>query len=162
MDGIKEYIRAMTGKTERNFIFGYVKSVNTDTKMICVVDESTDLVYENIVLSGNITIIPTVDSLVVACVVDESDVDGFLVFADQTEQIIFNGGGHDGLVKVKELTAKINALERDLNNLKTIITSWAPVPQDGGASLKAATSTWSATTITETQQTDIENKTITH
>ena len=40
------------------------------------------------------------------------------VIAKQGEWI-FNGGANDGLVKVSELTDKINALENEINDLKT-------------------------------------------
>ena len=66
------------------------------------------------------------------------------------------------MVKVKELTKKLNAVEKDLNNLKTIITSWTPVASDGGAALKAIITSWATQSITPTAQNELENKNVKH
>lgn len=78
------------------------------------------------------------------------------------EKITFNGGSNDGLIKINDLITKLNAVENDLNDLKTVLSTWVPVPQDGGASLKTASASWSGATITPTQKTDIENDKIKH
>jgi len=77
-------------------------------------------------------------------------------------KIVLNDGNNDGIVKVIELTDKLNAIERDINSLKSIFQSWIPTPQDGGSALKSASASWYAQTITETQKTDIENDKIKH
>jgi hypothetical protein len=79
------------------------------------------------------------------------------------EKITFNGGSNDGLIKINDLITKLNAVENDLNDLKTIFSAtWVPVPQDGGASLKTASASWAGATITPTQKSDIENDKIKH
>jgi hypothetical protein len=72
-------------------------------------------------------------------------------------EIIFNGGENDGLVLVKELTGKLNAIERDLNALKQAFSTWVSVPNDGGAALKAAATAWYGQQLAETGQAEIEN-----
>lgn len=84
------------------------------------------------------------------------DIDG------STGKIIINEGDNFGLVKVKENTEKLNNLEKDINTLKTAFASWVPVPQDGGAALKAGTTKWAAQQLIETRQSDIEDKDVTH
>lgn len=74
------------------------------------------------------------------------------------EGITLNGGRLGGLVKVADLTNRLNVLERDLNTLKTAFKGWVPVAQDGGAALKTATGAWYGQTLTETQRNDIENQ----
>lgn len=76
--------------------------------------------------------------------------------------IVINGGGLGGLVKVKELTAKINALEKEINNLKKAFSSWVPVAMDGGAALKAAVTGWIKKKIKLTKQADYENTKVKH
>lgn len=76
--------------------------------------------------------------------------------------IVFNGGNNNGLVKIGDLVGRLNAIEQDINNLKTVFASWVTVPQDGGAALKAASAVWSGKRITPTKQTDIEDTKITH
>ena len=79
----------------------------------------------------------------------------WMVAADSLIQL--NDGSKGGLVVVGELVSKINVLEQDLNTIKTVFKTWAPVPNDGGAALKAAAGSWAGQTITETTASDIEN-----
>ncbi len=76
--------------------------------------------------------------------------------------IILNGGNLDGLVKAQALTDRLNALENDINNLKSAVSGWTPMPQDGGEALKRALSAWAGTQLTITQKSDIENTKIKH
>lgn len=76
--------------------------------------------------------------------------------------IILNGGNLDGLVKAQALTDRLNALENDINNLKSAALGWMPVPQDGGEALKVALSAWTGSQLTITQKSDIENTKIKH
>lgn len=76
--------------------------------------------------------------------------------------IIINNGDNDGLTKIVELVKKLNNIEKDINSLKTNFSSWVPVAQDGGASLKTKVASWAAQKITETKKTDIENSKVKH
>lgn len=80
----------------------------------------------------------------------------------KANEVEFNGGNNDGMVKVMELTQKLNVLEQDLNTLKDVFSGWTAVSQDGGAALKTAAATWAGQSIQHTKQTDIENTKITH
>ncbi|MBF0576598.1 hypothetical protein [Dysgonomonas sp. GY617] len=72
--------------------------------------------------------------------------------------VILNGGSLGGMVKVKDLTNKLNALENSINALKAVFLAWMPISQDGGAALKGAITQWSGQPITPTKLADIENK----
>ena len=78
------------------------------------------------------------------------------------EGIILNGGSFGGTVKVEQLTEHINAIERDINDLKNVFSGWVAVPQDGGAALSAAAAAWSATPLELTQRGDYENEKVKH
>lgn len=78
------------------------------------------------------------------------------------EGITLNGGGFGGTVKVEQLTERINAIEQDINDLKSVFSGWVAVPQDGGAALSAAAATWSATPLELTQRGDYENEKVKH
>ena len=54
------------------------------------------------------------------------------------DDIIFNGGKLNGLVKIDDLTKRLNKIENEINKLKGIMAGWVPVAQDGGAALKTA------------------------
>ena len=76
-------------------------------------------------------------------------------------EITLNDGSLGGLVKVEELVTRLNNLEDDINNLKTVFsTGWVVVPSDGGSALKLAAATWAAQQLTDTQRGDIENTNI--
>ena len=104
--------------------------------------------------------IPKVGSLV--GIIQQSSIYSRVVLFSEIESISFLGGAFGGLIKIEELVKKVNTIEQDLNDLKQAFTSWVVVPTDGGAALKAITSTWASATITETKRTDIENEKIKH
>lgn len=76
--------------------------------------------------------------------------------------IKFNEGVNDGLMVGPNTLGKINALENDINTLKSIISTWIPAAGDGGAALKLAAATWYAAPIILTTLPDIINNEITH
>lgn len=123
------------------------------------------------------TLYPKVGSLVIVGLVEGTPL-GAVLLADELDElevqigdqqvqvtregITINGGKLGGLIKIAELTSKINTLERDLNALKQVLTSWTPVPQDGGASLKASAASWAGQQLQLTQRGDYEDTKIKH
>lgn len=73
------------------------------------------------------------------------------------ENIIFNGGDLGGLIKIEDLTKRLNLIENDINKLKTAMSGWTPAPQDGGAALKTAAASWFGAQLTTTKRGDYEN-----
>ncbi len=92
-------------------------------------------------------------------VVHWGEVEKISLTADSIE---LNGGDNGGLVKIEALTDKINNIEKDINKLKQAFTTWVPVPQDGGASLKGSVASWAAQQLVQTQVSDLEDDKITH
>ena len=92
-------------------------------------------------------------------VVHWGEVEKMSLTADSIE---LNGGDNGGLVKIEALTDKINNIEKDINKLKQAFTTWVPVPQDGGASLKGGVASWAAQQLVQTQVSDLEDDKITH
>lgn len=85
------------------------------------------------------------------------------ITAQVTEDAVtFNGGKLGGLVVLKKTADKLNALEKDINELKTVFSGWTPAPQDGGAALKGAVSTWAGKSLATTAATDLENEKVKH
>ncbi|MBN1250691.1 MAG: hypothetical protein JXA16_01050 [Bacteroidales bacterium] len=84
------------------------------------------------------------------------------ILLNNVENLVINNGENAGLVKVVELTEKLNNIESDINNLKQAIASWAPVAQDGGAGLKMGLNSWLGLQLTPTKQADLENGIIKH
>ena len=92
----------------------------------------------------------------VEIVVKDKDTGSVVVSEDG---VVMNGGSLGGLVKVEDLTERLNIIEKDINKLKKVFSrSWKPVPQDGGAALKSAATSWAGATLTETQRSDYEKE----
>lgn len=82
------------------------------------------------------------------------------LFIDK-EGIVLNEGELGGLVKLEDLTKKINALENELNQLKNIFKTWVPPTSpviENGAALKVAISSWAHAPIILTKPDELENK----
>lgn len=81
---------------------------------------------------------------------------------DHIETIVINGGNLGGLINIEQLTGKLNAIEDDINNLKTAMSGWVPSPQDGGAALKTAITTWAGQELAKSKRGDYEDETVKH
>lgn len=103
-----------------------------------------------------IKITPTPLSYVLVSRISNSD-DLFVELYSEIESIEIMGGTNGGMVKVADLVQKLNALENEVNNLKTAISTWVPVASDGGAALKAALTTWFGQSLTLTVSNDLAN-----
>ena len=183
---IKAAIQAMAGTFGQDVVrinVAQVVSVDEDKSTCTVrikgVNQSVDVPNVNLQtgVCDGLQIIPVVgsDVLVITStynqsyIIQYSDVYKFYLQVGNSEMTInndgsmqLNDGSYDGLVKVQELTQKLNDLENDVNTLKNVFSGWTPVPNDGGAALKTAAATWYGQQLTPTQQSDIENNLITH
>ena len=76
-------------------------------------------------------------------------------------EILFNGGNLLGLVKIQELTDRLNEYELILKQLQTDFSGWIPVPSDGGAALKTIlTAGYLMKIIPDSTVSDFENEKI--
>ncbi|MCT4638195.1 MAG: hypothetical protein N4A72_10855 [Bacteroidales bacterium] len=88
------------------------------------------------------------------------------------DTIVMNEGGNDGLVVIGSLTEKLNglvkevdAIGKDVNDLKKGIGKWVAKANDGGASLKLALTSWFGKQIAATtkfSKPDYENQKVKH
>jgi len=171
---IARAIRAITGGNGGTALFtAEVKSVEGETCTVLV----GELEVPDVLLTpadegadGKLLITPKEGSQVtvadLSCgelrhlaVVHWGEVEKISLTADSIE---LNGGDNGGLVKIEALTDKINNIEKDINKLKQAFTTWVPVPQDGGASLKSGVASWAAQQLVQTQVSDLEDDKITH
>lgn len=141
--------------------------------------------YYDILLSldntNGVMLVPEVDSKVAIGMFENSDTDGFMIMADKVESIVIrisqgfiirvdksgvatiNGDKHGGMAITPEVLKRLNAIEDDINKLKTVFaTAWTPVVQDGGAALKGAAATWAGQQLSKTRIQDIENDKVKH
>ena len=152
---------------------GVVKSVEGETCTVLI----GELEVPDVLLTpaddgkeGKLIITPKTGSMVTVAdlsggelrhlsVVQWGEVEKITLTADSIE---LNGGENGGLVNIQDLTDKLNNIEKDINSLKRAFTTWVPVPQDGGSSLKAGVASWAAQQLVQTQVSDLEDDKITH
>ena len=172
---IKEAIKSIVGVPGMMFVMGKVESVGDETCSVKIADR---IVINDVRLNAsadgnadNILIKPKVDSMVLMADLSGGELRSLVVISFSAlesmtvkfeGEVVINGGENEGLVKVVELTEKLNAIENDINNLKSIFSSWVPVVYDGGASLKAAAASWAVQSLQTTSKEDIENPKIKH
>lgn len=186
---IRNKIRAMTGQKTPLLLTGKVESVDGETCTVTVGDlKLTDVRLRSVVNGedSKLLITPKKDSYVTLIdlsgelreteVIGYSEIEAIDIETESDINIkckgdtnidcdgtvTFNGGGNHGLAKVESVTQKLNALENDINLLKQIFTAWMPIVYDGGASLKTATATWAAQSLSATRREEIENDKVKH
>ncbi len=109
---------------------------------------------------SGVLIVPKVGSKVIVTMVNTTL--GYVSCYGEVEEIIFLNGDNGGVVKVSDLVTKLNNLENDINNLKSLIGAWVPVLGDGGTALKTALTTWFGDPLTPTTESELENDKFKH
>lgn len=141
-------------------VWATCKSVNTQDGTMVAEREGLD--YEDVIIGlGGNRQVPKASSRVLLGIIEGKRQAAFLIWAD-TQELHLNGDAHGGLVKAEELASRLNALEQDINNLKLVFSTWAPVTQDGGAALKGAAATWYAQQLTTTTSQQLQNTQVQH
>lgn len=85
---------------------------------------------------------------------------GDITFAFDADGIKINGDSFGGLVNAKELKKQLDLNTVALQSLQTAISTWVPVPQDGGTLLKTLATPF--TQLGLANLSEIENKKIKH
>lgn len=164
---ILEAIKALGRGSQKTFVA--VVEDNYPDKDIVDVRDLSGTMYIDVrkrAAVGNpcvgILITPAVGSSVLVSRIGDSD-ELFIEMFSEIESIKIDGGQNDGIVKVVELTKRLNAIETSINQLKNVIKSWTPpAAPDGGAALKALATSWSNERLEQTQQSALENEKIKH
>jgi hypothetical protein len=102
--------------------------------------------------------IPKKNSDVVVVCFDS--INSVVVMCDQTDKIIINGGTLGGLPISSNIAQHLNNIEKDINDLKQVFSTWVVSPNDGGGALKSAASTWAGATLQQTSEDDLQNEKI--
>lgn len=155
---------------------GKIVSVDT-SKLTCEVDLQTMPNVFDVRLTAAINsvekgliIIPKVDSIVLIARIENKIESSFVIGYTEIDTIkilpetgieLF-GDGNGGLVISGKVSQQINALKNEINSLKSAFSTWIPVPQDGGASLKALITPFASAQMSQSAATDFENKKVKH
>lgn len=111
---------------------------------------------------NGLIIYPAEGSNVLVSIIGNNDADCFIVQYSEVDEIVYMDGTNGGLIKIIDLVKKLNNIENDVNSLKTAMSSWIPVAQDGGAALKGVVSSWAGQQLTPTVVGDMENEKFKH
>jgi len=161
---IREQLRQFTSAPIVTMV-AEVKSVDEQNGLCVLTDGVVD--YYNVRLQAikaepnGFCLIPKVGSMAIAVKIEDTS-SMMIINAIEYTKVIMRGGKNGGLVNVVDLVSKLNAIERDVNNLKNALSTWVPVPQDGGAALKTVCTSWAGSALTETTRDDLEDKNIIH
>ena len=166
-ENIRQAIKRMSANEDAEF-YGVpciVESIDENALICDCMPINGDAAFNDVRLQAGagtgIVIIPKVQSVVMVQPINE--ITGYISLFSDIESIQFLNGSFGGLIKIEELTTKLNNVEKDLNDLKEVFsTTWTPTPNDGGAALKVAAANWYAATIAETERGDLENELIKH
>lgn len=136
-----------------------VEKVDKSNRTMDVMGVVDQLEYYGVQLGlGAICIYPKHGTTCLVGIIEGQETDTFLISAEQVDEIVLNEGTLGGMVKVNELTDRLNLIEKDINSLKQSLAGWSPIPNDGGSALKAVLSSYSSSSLIETQVKDIENE----
>ena len=113
-------------------------------------------------ITNPVVIVPAVNSTVICGIIENNKRAVFVMLCTEVAEVKLRGDAFGGIVKVGDLVDKLNALEQDLNTLKTVFSAWVIVPMDGGAALKTAAATWYGDQFTPTIVDDIANDNVKH
>ena len=109
--------------------------------------------------------IPTIGSLVVVTFLNKDS--GFVSLCESvdrilidTDSVVFNGGDNGGMVIAPELKKQIDKNTALLDAIQQAFSSWTPVSMDGGAALKALSSSF--VSLQKADLSNIENDKIKH
>lgn len=132
----------------------------TNNTCYCIpVNGDADILGVRLIANENngFLLIPEVNSIVIVSFLNDSA--AYVSMCSKVSEIQLNGSNYDGLVKVQELTDKLNNLENKLNDLITACTNQVVTLAPSGTFPLASFFT-SVTPLTPTQQTEIENLTV--
>lgn len=193
---IRKAIKTLSGESPVTVLGATVKSVDWD-KRHCTVTLDDDTEIPNVRLRAVLDkktagwcMKPKADSRVLIAMIESMDMNWCVIQCSELDAIellnssgdvlvmdvangdfSFNGGGNDGLIKIKEAVKKFNELEKDINTLKTgmqaVLT--APVNEMGlgnpsafQIAMNAAIANWYAQSLNMTVQSDLENAKVKH
>lgn len=166
MSNLKDIIKQLAG-TDGN-VLSYIAEVVTvnDAERSCTVTLlAHDLQVEGIRLQASLDLNeglylkPKVGSFVIVSQLSKATF--YVTVCSELDEIQLNGSNHGGVIIASRLKDQVDKNSDFLDKIKQLFNSWTPVPQDGGAALKAAWSVIQAALQTA-DLTDITNDKVKH
>lgn len=164
--GIKEAVRALSKtNNEINCIVCTVDSIDT-TKKTCYclpIDESKADLMNVRLMADNKTgflIIPKVGSVVIVSYISNEMT--YVSMFSEVDEIQLNGDNYGGLVRIQELTDKLNNLENAFNQHLVLYNAHTHAGVTSGGSSTAVPTAVDTNVLTPTVKTELENQTVKH
>lgn len=154
------------------------KSIDWESKTMTATGVVDDLDWFNVLLGiGSTFKRPGVGSKCLIGIVNNNAAASFLIDCEVVEEIEItdktgfkfslnngllkiNGDDFGGIVKADELKTQVDKNTLILETIQTVFSNWIPVPEDGGAALKALVTAF--TSLSRADLTNIKNDKIKH
>lgn len=154
-----------------------VKEVDWEEKTMTAIGENNALEYFDVLLglgavntkpkAGSLALVGSIHNGEACFMISCEEMEGFEITDQSGFKVILNDGlllinGDEfgGIVNAKELKTQVDKNTLILEEIQTAFNSWTPVPNDGGASLKALVSSF--VSLQRANLVNIENTTIKH
>lgn len=163
-----EAVRTLSGYDSLSQYESYiciVSDINLTNNTCTCSPVNSDADFTEVLLSisssKGFLLVPVDGSLVAVTLVNETD--AFITMVSDVEQVYIAGDENGGLVKVIELTEKLNNLENLVNDLISKYNTHTHIlTLSAGTGTAAPTTTQETDTLTPTQRANIENTKIQH
>lgn len=175
IDGLKNSIfRHIRGATQAQIRFVECSSVDWTEKTMDAIGTGDDGEYLDVSLGyGYVDVKPKIGAICLIGIIEGEETVSFLINASDVElveinadSIAFNAGSNSGLIKIKELTDKLNGLTKSVNSLITKYNSHTHIVATTGTATAqsgtAAAITTQASAAAEFDKNDYEDSKITH
>ncbi|WP_329804642.1 hypothetical protein [Flavobacterium facile] len=154
-----------------------VSEIDWDNKTMTAIGELNNLEYHDVVLGiGSFNIKPKIGTIALVGAIHNGEA-CFMILCEEIEEIeiidksgfkfslndglmTINGDEFGGVVNAKELKTQLDKNTLIIEKIQMAFQNWTPVPNDGGASLKTASSTFVG--LAKSNFSNIENQTIKH
>lgn len=142
MDPIKEALHKILATEEEIYsVVGTVKDISGKTCTVTPSNGDPEL-HEVRLQAGEsdkgFVIYPKKGSEVVVTFLNK--LTGYIAICSEIEKIEFDEGKNGGLIIIDKIKTEIEKLNSNFDTIKNMFSSWVPVPNDGGAALKGASS----------------------
>ena len=176
-DDIRNTLKRMETPQNAQIFWAKVTAVDLGKETCTINLLSTGLEIDEVLLSikkSGLVIIPKVDSQVLVCSIQNNKSLAYIISVESAdifkvrynEEIVFGDGSFGGLVKIEQLTTKLNELKDSLNNFISVFNSHIHITT---ATVGATTApgtiapvTSPATNAESFNKGDYENEKITH
>ena len=165
MDSLEKLKRAIIAQVKANVpvqtVWATCTSVNLQEGTMEATRDGVEYFDVLLGLNNDITV-PEVGSKVLLGLVENHTSATFLLLAERIAQRRINGNSYGGLVRADDVAQELIKLANDVNQLKAVFAAWVTVPNDGGAALKLAATSWSSQQLVAPTSQQIQNPKVQH